>query len=90
MGYVQPYWLPAFSSVFLMAGVGLLEAFRIVLVGPIFERVLNPDAPDQKISLFGPRFSISLQQIVPAHFHNEWTIVAFALIASTLLKGIFD
>jgi ATP-binding cassette, subfamily B, bacterial MsbA len=90
MGYVQPYWLQAFSSVILMAGVGLLEAFRIVLVGPIFERVLNPDAPDQKISLFGPRFSISLQQIVPAHFHNEWTIVAFALVASTLLKGIFD
>ena len=90
MGYVQPYWLQAFSSVILMAGVGLLDAFRLLLVGPIFDRVLNPNAPDRKIPLFGPRFSISLQQIVPAHFHNEWAIVAFALVASTLLKGIFD
>ena len=90
MGYVQPYWLQAFSSVILMAGVGLLDAFRLLLVGPIFERVLNPNAPDQRIPLFGLHSSISLQQIVPAHFHNEWTIVAFALVASTLLKGIFD
>ncbi len=27
---------------------------------------------------------------VPEHFHNVWTIVAFALVASTVLKGIFD
>jgi ATP-binding cassette, subfamily B, bacterial MsbA len=90
MSYVQPYWLQAFSSVVLMAGVGLLDAFRILLVGPIFDRVLNPNAPDHKILLFGPRFSLNLQQIVPAHFHNAWTIVAFALVVSTLLKGIFD
>src|ERR1700721_277839 len=73
-----------------MAGVGLLDAFRLLLVGPIFDRVLNPNAPDHTIPLFGLHSSISLQQIVPAHFHNEWTIVAFALVASTLLKGIFD
>ena len=27
---------------------------------------------------------------VPSHFHNAWTIVAFALVASTMLKGICD
>jgi subfamily B ATP-binding cassette protein MsbA len=90
ISYVRPYWLQAISSVILMAAVGLLDAFRILLVGPIFDRVLNPDAPDRPIPLFGPRFHISLQQIVPAHFHNEWAIVAFALVGSTLLKGIFD
>src|ERR1700749_4233138 len=90
MGYVRPYWLQAFSSGILRAGVALLDSFRLLLVGPIFERVLSPNAPDRKILLFGPRFTISLQQIVPAHYHNEWTIVAFALVASTLLKGIFD
>src|SRR5271168_2073282 len=90
MGYVRPYWLQAFSSVILMAGVGLLDAFRLLLVGPIFERVLNPNAPERTIPLFGPRFGISLQQIVPSHFHNAWAIVAFALVASTLLKGICD
>jgi subfamily B ATP-binding cassette protein MsbA len=91
LGYVQPYWLQAFSSVILMAGVGLLDAFRLLLVGPIFDRVLNPNAPDRTIPLFGPRFSgISLQQFVPPHFQNDWAVVAFALVISTLLKGIFD
>ena len=56
MGYVQPYWLQAITSVILMAGVGLLDAFRLLLVGPIFERVLNPDAPNQTIPLLAPRF----------------------------------
>src|ERR1700724_4802405 len=73
-----------------MAGVGLLDAFRLVLVGPIYDRVLNPNAPDRTIPPLGPRFGISLQQIVPSHFHNAWAIVTFALVASTLLKGIFD
>ena len=76
LGYVQPYWLQAFSSVILMAMVGLLDAFRLLLVGPIFDRVLNPNAPDRTIPLLGPRFGISLQQIVPSHFHNAWDIVA--------------
>ena len=31
-----------------------------------------------------------LQQFVPSHFHNPWTVVAFALVAATILKGIFD
>jgi ATP-binding cassette, subfamily B, bacterial MsbA len=90
LGYVRPYWLQAIASVILMAGVGLLDAFRLLLVGPIFERVLNPKAPNVKISLLGPRFGLSLQQLVPPHFHNPWTIVAFALVASTLLKGLCD
>src|ERR1700748_490910 len=90
LGYVRPYWLQAFSSVILMAGVGLLDAFRLLLVGPIFDRVLNPNAPDRTIPLFGPRFSISLQQMVPSHLHNAWDVVAFALVVSTLLKSICD
>jgi subfamily B ATP-binding cassette protein MsbA len=33
---------------------------------------------------------IELGWFVPEHFHNVWTMVAFALVASTVLKGIFD
>ena len=40
------------------------------------------------IPLFGHR--LDLRSFVPDHFHNVWTVVAFALIASTVLKGIFD
>jgi len=91
--YVAPYWWQLFSSVLLMALVGLLDAFRVLLVGPVLDRVLNPSSGSNNIRLFTiPKtdHAIYLQQFVPSHFHNAWTIVAYALVASTLLKGIFD
>lgn len=91
--YVAPYWWQLLSSVLLMALVGLLDAFRVLLVGPVLDRVLNPSSGSSEIRLFTLPASgraIYLQQFVPSHFHNAWTIVAFALVASTVLKGIFD
>ena len=40
--YVRPYWFYVVASVVSMALVGLLDAFRLLLIGPIFDRVLNP------------------------------------------------
>src|SRR5438270_2089841 len=91
--YAAPYWWQLFSSVTLMAAVGLLDAFRVLLIGPIFDRVLNPGSAGSPIRLFtvpGSDRTLFLQQLVPAHFHNPWTVVAFALVAATVLKGIFD
>jgi subfamily B ATP-binding cassette protein MsbA len=91
--YVAPYSWQLLSSVLLMALVGLLDAFRVLLVGPVLDRVLNPASGSNDIRLFTiPRtnHAIYLQQFVPSHFHNAWTIVAYALVASTLLKGICD
>jgi subfamily B ATP-binding cassette protein MsbA len=91
--YVAPYWWQLLSSVLLMAAVGLLDAFRVLLIGPIFDRVLNPGSPTREMQLFripGTSSTIYLQQFVPSHFQNPWTVVAFALVAATILKGIFD
>jgi subfamily B ATP-binding cassette protein MsbA len=91
--YVLPYWWPLFASVTLMALVGLLDAGRVLLIGPIFDRVLNPGSQGKNLQLFklpGTERFLNLQQIVPAHFQNPWTVVAFALVAATVLKGIFD
>jgi len=91
--YVAPYWWQLLSSVLLMAGVGLLDAFRVLLIGPIFDRVLNPGAQSRQMQLFtipGSSRAVYLQQLVPSHFQNPWTVVAFALVAATVLKGIFD
>jgi ATP-binding cassette, subfamily B, bacterial MsbA len=91
--YVLPYWWQVLSSVSLMALVGLLDAFRVLLVGPVLDRVLNPASGSNDIRLFTiPRSdrAVYLQLFVPSHFHNAWTIVAYALVASTILKGIFD
>ncbi len=91
--YIRPYSLQLLGSVVLLAAVGLLDAFRVLLVGPILDRVLHPASQSNNILLFTVPWthqSVYLQQLVPERFHNAWTIVAFALVASTLLKGICD
>jgi len=91
--YVLPYWWQFLVSVALMALVGLLDAGRVLLIGPIFDRVLNPGSQGRTIQLFklpGSERFLNLQQLVPSHFQNPWTVVAFALVAATVLKGIFD
>lgn len=91
--YALPYWLQILSSVLLMAAVGGLDAFKYLLVGPVFDRVLRPATGSQNIQLFaipGTHRPVYLQQFVPPHFTNAWTMVAFALVASTILKGICD
>ena len=67
--------------------------FPVLLIGPIFDRVLNPGSTERQIQLFGlpgSHHPVYLQQFVPSHFQNPWTVVAFALVAATILKGIFD
>ena len=91
--YVLPYWWQFLASVLLMAMVGLLDAGRVLLIGPIFDSVLNPGSQEKALPLFklpGSQRFLNLQQLVPSHFHNPWTMVAFALVAATVLKGIFD
>jgi ATP-binding cassette, subfamily B, bacterial MsbA len=92
--YVRPYWLQFIASVGLMAIVGALDAFRVLLVGPVFDRVLNPASNSANIALFriphsGGQF-FYLQQLVPERFTNAWTIVAFCFVAATVIKGIAD
>jgi ATP-binding cassette, subfamily B, bacterial MsbA len=91
--YVLPFLWQLLPGVFLLASVGFLEAFRLMLLKPVLDRVLNPSSGSADIILFTiPNIHkpIYLQWFVPARFHNAWTIVAFALVASTVLKGIFD
>src|SRR5215469_12898970 len=91
--FLLPYWWPFLASVVLMAAVGLLEAFRLLLIGPIFDSVLNPGSQGRRMQLFtfpGTHHVFYLQQVVPSHFQNPWTVVAFALVAATVLKGICD
>jgi subfamily B ATP-binding cassette protein MsbA len=91
--YVLPFLLQLLPGVILLAAVGFLEAFRLMLLKPVLDRVLNPSSGSENIVLFIiPKIDkpIYLQSFVPAHFHNAWTVVTFALVASTVLKGIFD
>jgi ATP-binding cassette, subfamily B, bacterial MsbA len=92
--YGLPYTLEWLPGVMLSAVVGILDAFRILLLQPIFDRVLAPTAPEGPIILGLPRsdLHIDLRMLVPdfLHLHNAWTIVAFALVVTTVLKGLCD
>jgi subfamily B ATP-binding cassette protein MsbA len=91
--YALPYWWQILASVLLMALVGALDAFKFLLIRPIFDRVLNPSTGSRDIQLFViplTHHPVFLQQLVPSRFTNAWTMVAVALIGSTVLKGIFD
>ena len=49
--YGLPYTLEWLPGVILSALVGGLDAFRILLLQPIFDRVLTPSAPEGPIML---------------------------------------
>ena len=90
--YVRPYSLAVLGSVILLAATGLLDAFRVVLIKPIFDAVLRPETMSHEFLLFtlpghGP---VYLHQFLPSYFHNAWVVVAVALIGATVLKGICD
>jgi len=93
LAYLRPY-VPHFAgSILLMAVVGLMDAFRILLMGPIIDRVLNPKTAGRSLTLFnlpGTHHVVYLQDFVPQHFRNPLTVVAVALVGTALIKGACD
>ncbi len=93
LAYMRPYVLLSLGSVVLMAVVGAMAALRVVLVQKIFDNVLRPDAPVTdltKINIKWLNRTLDLRFLVPDHFHNAWTVVAYALIASAIVKSLCD
>lgn len=90
---MRPYALFSLASVVLMAVVGAMAALRVMLIKPIFDKVLRPDAPpDDLLRVPVPQIhrTLDLHFLVPSHFHNAWTVVAYALVASALVKSLCD
>ncbi|MGD0547941.1 MAG: ABC transporter transmembrane domain-containing protein, partial [Terracidiphilus sp.] len=88
-----PYWLEWLPGVFLLAMVGLLESLRIVLFVPILGVVLEPHNQSNELKLFPTAptgWQFDIHSFVPHQLHNAWTVVAFALVISTVLKGLSD
>src|ERR1035441_8011023 len=92
--YGLPYGLQVLPGVLLLAMVGVLDTFRTLLVQPILDQGLRPDTPEGPITLGLPnsRWHFDLRIVVPhfLHMHNAWNVVAFALVISTLVKGLCD
>ena len=93
LAYVRPYAFYSLLSVLMMAIVGAMAAFRILLVKPIFDKVLKPDAGPSDVLLFHVPYidrELNLHFLVPSHFHNAWTVVAYALVMSAIVKSVCD
>ena len=91
--YLVPYLLQLAIGSFMLGAVGLLFAFRLLLLRPMLDRVLNPASGSGSMQLLripGTNYVLYLQTLVPARIHSVWSIVAFALVLSSLLKAICD
>jgi subfamily B ATP-binding cassette protein MsbA len=91
--YGFPYSLEWLPGVLLLAIVGLLDALRMALFVPILGVVLRPDNPSSAMPLFpfaSPRWQFDVHTMVPHWMHNPLTVVAFALVTSTVIKGLCD
>ncbi len=88
-----PYWLHWIPGVLLLAAVGLLEALRMAFFVPILGVVLRPSNPSSALPLFPfapPQWQFDIHRFVPLWMHNAWTVVAVALVGSTIIKGLCD
>ena len=90
---VRPYRLHLLGGVLMMIGVGFFEAFAALLIGPIFDRVLDPQAPDSTVALFTIPYlqqTVYLDRLLPEWIHNVWTVVAVFILGVTLGKAICE
>jgi subfamily B ATP-binding cassette protein MsbA len=93
LSFLRPYSLRFLVAVILMAVVGACEALTALLLGPVFDRVLDPKAESTPILLFRFPFGggpLHLQDLLPGRIHNVWTMVAIAIIGVTLVKGLAE
>jgi subfamily B ATP-binding cassette protein MsbA len=93
MRYARPYVARLLSSVGLMFGVGLFEGATAVLIVPIFDQVLNPQADGKGVPLFTIpviHYTVDLARILPSAIHNVWTMVAVAIMTVSIGKAVFE
>jgi subfamily B ATP-binding cassette protein MsbA len=91
--YARPYTPHVLVSVVLMACVGAAQALTALLIGPIFDRVLNPASPEAPVPLFTVpivKRQLFLNEFMPESIHNVWTMVAIGILAVFLVKGVCD
>jgi len=88
--YSRPYLAHLSASVVLMMIVGAAQGLTALLIGPIFDRVLNPQSADAPVAIPIFHRTILLSRIVPIPLHNVWSLVAAAILLVFFIKGLCD
>lgn len=91
--YSRRYTAHLLVSVVLMASVGAATGLTMLLIGPIFDRVLSPQTANARVLLYTiPIWNrpIYLDSFMPGVIHNVWTMVAAGLLVLFAAKGLCD
>jgi subfamily B ATP-binding cassette protein MsbA len=91
LAYGRRYSAQLGISVVLMALAGGATGTMALLVGPIFDHVLDTKITEAPVILYtDPIFKHDFKLAHPASLHNILDIVAFAILAVFLAKGLCD
>ena len=91
--YSRRYIPHLLASVVLMACVGAAQGLTVLLIRPLFDRVLNPQSAEAPVALFTVplwKHTIYLESFMPANVRNVWTMVALAILVVYAVKGLCD
>ena len=91
--YVMPYKIRLAAGVVCLSLVGLGEGLIALMFAPIFDRVLNRYAPDNKLQLITNPFThhaIYLNSFLPSRIHSVGTIFSIAILTIFIGKGLSE
>src|SRR5215475_2985492 len=80
-------------GVSLLAVVAIAEGVVVLLIAPVFDRVLNPASTDSNILLFRVPISgtpVYINHLFPHSIHNVWTVVVLSLLILYAVKSLSE
>src|ERR1700687_103803 len=89
----MPYKMRLAAGVVCLSVVGLAEGLIALMITPIFDRVLNPQAPDSKLLLIKNPLThqaIYLNSFLPSSIHSVGTLFAIAILTVFIGKGFAE
>ncbi len=91
--YVMPYKIRLLAGVVCLSVVGLGEGLIALMFGPIFDRVLNRNAPDNKLLLIENPFThqaIYWNSFLPSRIHSVGTLFSIVILTVFIGKGFAE
>jgi subfamily B ATP-binding cassette protein MsbA len=91
--YVWPYKIRLAVGVVCLSVVGLAEGLIALMIAPIFDRVLNPQAPDSRLLLVKNPLThqpIYLNSFLPSQIHSVGTLFSIAILVLFIGKGLAE
>jgi subfamily B ATP-binding cassette protein MsbA len=89
----MPYKIRLAMGVVCLSVVGLSEGLIALMITPIFDRVLNPTAPDSRLLLIKNPLThqaIYLNSFLPSRIHSVGTLFAIAILTVFIGKGLAE